>query len=163
MSPRQREIIFSADQRAQHDAARICAVGVSQEKLLPALAIALPLALLCAARLADLTQAMAEQAGQAFDANELVFRELGRTGVRGAALPELLTAICERLPHIRAITIRDPEGFVVASSGTKGARPFRMSAARRLHGDRDAAGVLQRVLQSAREARGSVRVPHRRR
>ena len=120
-------------------------VGMSQEKLLPALAIALPLALLgagswiawrdaernAAARLADLTQAMAEHAGQAFDANELVFRELGRTRVRGAALQELLAAICERLPHIGAITIRDPDGFVLASSGTKGARPFRASAARR--------------------------------
>ena len=118
---------------------------MSQEKLLPALAVALPLALLCAgswiawrdaernaaARLADITQAMAEHAERAFDANEAVVRELGRTGVRGNALRELLTAICERLPHIRAITIRDPDGFVLASSGSAGVRPFRASAVRR--------------------------------
>src|SRR4051812_3603688 len=118
---------------------------MSQEKFLPALALALPLALLCAgswfawgdaernaaARLADLMRAMAEHAERAFDANDTVFHELERTPVRGAALHELLTAICERLPHIRAITIRNTEGFVLVSSGTAGSRPFRESAARR--------------------------------
>ena len=118
---------------------------MSKEKLLPALAVALPLALLCAGswiawrdaerqattRLADITQAMAEHAERALDANEAVLRELGRTRVRGKAMRELLTAISDRLPHLRAITIRDPDGFVLTSIGSTGGRPFRESAARR--------------------------------
>jgi len=116
---------------------------MSQEKFFPALALALPLALFCAGswiawrdaernateRLAAITQAMADEAERAFDANATVFRELERTPVRGDALQELLSAICERLPHIRAITIRDADGFVVASTGIAG--KFRVSAARR--------------------------------
>jgi signal transduction histidine kinase len=118
---------------------------MAQEKFLPALALALPLVLLAAgswvawrdaehnaeARLADLTQAMAEHAERAFDVNETVLHELERTRVRGEALHELLTAICERLPHIRAITIRNAEGYVLVTSGSAGVRPFRESAARR--------------------------------
>ena len=118
---------------------------MAQEKFLPALALALPLLLLAAGswiawrdaehkaatRLAGITQAMAEHAERAFDANETVFRELERTGVRGEPLQELLTAICERLPHIRAITIRNAEGYVQMTTGGAGLRPFRESAARR--------------------------------
>src|SRR3954453_8580573 len=98
---------------------------MSQEKFFPALALALPLALFCAGswiawrdaqrsateRLAAFTQAMADDAERAFDANATVFRELERPRGRGDALRELLSAICEPLPHIRAITIRDADGF----------------------------------------------------
>ena len=121
---------------------------MSQEKLLPALALVLPLALLCAGswsawrdaerhaagRLADLTQAMAEHAARAVAADDAVLAELERTRARGRALRDLLGAIRERLPQIRAITVRDAEGHVVESSGRAGPHAFLASAARRFGG-----------------------------
>src|SRR3954451_12147378 len=98
---------------------------MSQEKFFPALALALPLALFCAGswiawrdaernateRLAAITQAMADEAERAFDANATVLRGRERAPVRGHAVQERRSAIGEPLPHIRAITIRDADGF----------------------------------------------------
>src|SRR5688572_17791658 len=88
------------------------------------LAVALPLALLgagswmahrdaeriAATRLDDLARVMEEHAERALETNAMVFRELQRVlgddsdtriRARERALHELLTAVCERLPHIR--------------------------------------------------------------
>src|SRR3954467_13130861 len=116
---------------------------MSLEKYLAALAVALPLALggagswmahrdaerAAALRLADLTRAMEEHAERAFAANDTVFREIQR--LRPRALQELLGAISERLPHIRAITVRGADGVVLVSSAAAGERGFRLSEPRR--------------------------------
>ena len=92
------------------------------------LAVALPLALFCAmswmaykdnersavARLEDLTRVMEEHAERALATNALVFRQLEQ--VREEHLQELLGAICDRLPHIRAITVWSADGRVLVSS-----------------------------------------------
>jgi signal transduction histidine kinase len=116
---------------------------MSQEKYLAALAVTLPLVLAAAGswmalrdaeraaalRLADLTRAMEEHAERAFAANDAVYHELQR--VRASAVPGLLVAIRERLPHIQSITIRAADGQVLASSADAGQRGFRLTEARR--------------------------------
>ena len=118
---------------------------MSQEKFLPALAVLLPLALFCAGswlayrdaeraagtRLAEVTRAMQEHAERAFDTNRMVLRELERTRAKGAALRELLTAICDRLPHIRSITLRSADGVVLAASAELAGRSFTLNEPRR--------------------------------
>jgi two-component system NtrC family sensor kinase len=104
-----------------------------------ALAVALPLALLAvgswmaqrdaeriaATRLDDLTRVMEEHAERALERNAMVFRELqrvlgedsdARLRARERALHELLAAICDRLPHIRAIALRGADGRTLVSS-----------------------------------------------
>jgi two-component system NtrC family sensor kinase len=127
------------------------------EKYLAALAVALPLALAgagswmahrdaeraAAVRLADLTAAMQEQAERAFAANDMVFRELQRASLRGAALHELLGAISERLPHIRSIAIRDADGAMLVSSDGAEDPGFRLSEPRR------GGGTIELALEPA--------------
>jgi two-component system, NtrC family, sensor kinase len=101
--------------------------------------VALPLALLCAmswmayrdaeraalTRLEDLTRVMEEHAERALDTNAMVFRQLkrvlngdseARLRAREGQLHELLSAICDRLPHLRSITIWSTDGRVLVSS-----------------------------------------------
>ena len=108
-------------------------------RLAVVLAVALPLALFCGmswlaykdneraalARLEDLTRVMEEHAERALDTNTTVFRQLERV-LEGKPdvndLRDLFDAICERLPHIRAITVLD--------EGESRASGFRVSHGR---------------------------------
>ena len=108
-------------------------------QLAVALAVALPLVLLGAmswmayrdaeraalTRLDDLTRVMEEHAERALETNGMVFSQLqrvlnsdseARVRSREAQLHELLSAICDRLPHIRSITIWSADGRVLVSS-----------------------------------------------
>ena len=105
------------------------------------LAVALPLGLFCAVswmahrdaerhavmRLDDLTRVMEEHAERVFDTNRTVMREVDRVlgdsadsriRAREPQLRDLLNAICERLPQLRAITVWGADGHVAASSDT---------------------------------------------
>lgn len=101
--------------------------------------MALPLALLgagswmayrdagriAATRLDDLTRVMEEHGERALETNAMVFRELqrvlgqdsgARLRARERGMHELLRAICDRLPHIRSITLWSADGRVLVSS-----------------------------------------------
>ena len=80
---------------------------------------------IAATRLDDLARVMEEHAERALETNAMVFRELQRVlgddsdtriRARERALHELLTAVCERLPHIRSITLWSADGRVLISS-----------------------------------------------
>ena len=67
-------------------------------------------------RLDGLTRVMEEHAERALETNAMVFRQLQRVRMKEAQFHELLSAICDRLPHIRAITIWSADGRVLVSS-----------------------------------------------